>query len=125
MRVIGKKFGKTPEVMEIGEELREIQEFVEGYIEIPFISSEFSNRGIVVVVNEEAIIKELKTTLALVRNDKIVGTLKGQYFFCSIDGDDFSSLNDEQIKFIMNNMVFNRVVCGDGAEIDMLDVLHI
>lgn len=111
--------------MEIGEELRELQEFVEGYIEIPFISSEFSNRGIVIVVNEEAIIKELKTTLALVRNDRIVGTLKGKYFFCSTDGEDFSSLNDEQIKFIMNNMVFNRVVCGDGAEIDMLDVLHI
>lgn len=125
MRVIGKKYGKVPKIMEIDEEIGDLQEFVEGYIEVPFISSEFSNRGIVIVVNEEAVIKELKPTLALVRNNQIVGTLRGQFFFCSIDGEEFSSLNDEQVKYIMNNMLFNRVVCNDGSEIDMLDVLYV
>ena len=53
MKVVGKMFGKRPEVMEIGTELKDLQDFVGGYIEVPFISPALGDRNIVVVVNEE------------------------------------------------------------------------
>lgn len=52
MKVVGKMFGKRPEVMEIENELKDLQGFVGGHIEVPFISPALRDRNIVVVVNE-------------------------------------------------------------------------
>lgn len=122
MKVIGKKFGKRPEVMEIGSDLKDLQEFVGGYIEVPFISPALRDRNIVMVVNEEAVLQELEPTLALVRNGQVVGCLQGQLFFCSTEGEDFASLNDEQIKFIMDNIVFDGADNDKGLVVDILYV---
>ena len=120
MKVIGKKFGKRPEVMEIGTELKDLQDFVGGYIEAPFISPALRDRNIVVVVNEEGKLQRLQPTLALVHDGEVLGCLVGQFFFCSTDEDDFASLNDEQIKYIMDNIVFDGASNNDGLEVDVL-----
>ena len=120
MKVIGKKFSKRPEVMEIGTKLKDLQDFVGGYIEVPFISPALRDRNIVVVVNEEGELQRLQPTLALVHDGEVLGCLVGQFFFCSTDEDDFASLNDEQIKYIMDNIVFNGASNNDGLEVDVL-----
>lgn len=120
MRVIGKMFGKKPEVMEIGTELEVLQEFVGGYIEVPFISPALRDRNIIVVVNEEGKLKGLQPTMALVHNGEVLDCLVGQIFFCSTDGDDFTSLNDGQIQYLMDNIVFDGASNNDGVEVDIL-----
>lgn len=122
MKVVGKMFGKRPEVMEIGTELKDLQDFVGGYIEVPFISPGLRERNIVVVVNEEGKLKGLQPTMALVHDGEVLDCLVGQIFFCSTDEDDFASLNDEQIKYIMDNIVFDGASNNDGLEVDVLFV---
>ena len=120
MKVVGKMFGKRPEVMEIGTELKDLQDFVGGYIEVPFISPALRDRNIVVVVNEEGKLRGLQPTIALVHDGEVFDCLVGQIFFCSTDEDDFASLNDEQIKYIMDNIVFDGASNNDGLEVDVL-----
>ena len=120
MKVIGKKFGKRPEVMEIENELKDLQGFVGGHIEVPFISPALRDRNIVVVVNEEGKLRGLQPTLALVHDGEVIDCLVGQLFFCSTDKDDFASLNDEQIKYIIDNIVFEGASNNDGLEVDVL-----
>ena len=122
MRVIGKRFEKAPEVMEIENDLKEIQEFVGGYIEVPFVSSGLSDRNIVAVVNEEASIEGLKPTLALVRNGQVAGCLLGQLFFCSTEDGEFIGLNDEQVEYLMNHIVVGGASNNEGL---VVDILHI
>lgn len=120
MRVIGKKFGRNPEIMEISEELESLQEFVGGYIETPFVSYDFRDMNIVMVVNEEATFLNLQPTLAFVKDDMVLGCIYGQYFFCGIKHGEMISLNEEQIQFIMDNLVFNGANNNDGLEVDIL-----
>lgn len=120
MKVVGKMFGKRPEVMEIENELKDLQGFVGGHIEVPFISPALRDRNIVVVVNEEGKLRGSQPTLALVHDGEVIDCLVGQLFFCSTDKDDFASLNDEQIKYIMDNIVFDGASNNDGLEVDVL-----
>lgn len=92
MRIVVKKVGQKPEVIEIENELHEMQEIVGGYIE----TFEFGFYNILCVCNEEGKLKGLLPNF-IFNGDVIVGDV----FFCSAGYDDFESLNDEQIEFIM------------------------
>lgn len=115
-----KEIWKKLEVMEIGSDLKSMQEFVGGYIEVPFVSPNLRDRNIIMVVNEEAVLQGLEPTLALVRNGQVVGCLQGQLFFCSTDGEDFAELNEEQIQYIIDNTVFDGADNDKGLTVDVL-----
>lgn len=122
MKVIGKIFDRNPSVMEIGNKLEDIKKFIGGYMETPFISDGLRQRKIVLVVNEEGSLLNLRPTLALVRNDKVVFCLRGQLFFCGVEDDELVDLNREQEEYIMSNLVFKGAYTDQGLEVDVLFV---
>ena len=96
MKIVVKKVGQNPEVKEINGELHEMQEIVGGYIECINVVD-----NILCVCNEEGKIIGLSPNFSF-RGDIIVGDV----FFCAGGEDDFESLNDDQIEFLMVTMSF-------------------
>ena len=94
MRIIVKKVNQQPEVIEVRNELYELQNIVGGYIQCVSLPND-----IICVCNEEGKLMNLLPNF-IYNSDVIVGDV----FFCSDGEEDFESLNDEQIEFIMNIM---------------------
>lgn len=94
MKIVVKKVGQKPEVKEINGELHEMQEIVGGYIECINIAD-----NILCVLNEEGKLMGLLPNLVF-NGDIIVGDV----FFCVGGEEDFESLSDDQIEFLMVTM---------------------
>ena len=94
MKIVVKKPAEKPEVKEIKGELHEMQEIVGGYIQCVNIID-----NILCVCNEEGKLMGLPPNF-MFNGDMIVGNV----FFCVGGEEDFESLNDDQIEFIMNVM---------------------
>jgi len=92
MRVVVKRVGCEPEVVEIEHTLKAMQAIVGGYIET------VTSPGLALVCNEEGKLKGLPNNF-LLRGDIIVGDA----FFVGIDPDtlDFCSLSDHAVYSIM------------------------
>lgn len=88
MKVIIVEPNKVPYVKEINNNLEDFQEVVGGYIETVFLPN-----GLILVCNEEGKIKGLPVNRKI-GNDIIVGT----FIVTTNKGDEFVSLNDDQIK---------------------------
>ena len=94
MKVMIKKVGRDPEVVEINDELSVYQEIVGGYIEVfPLWNN------ILCVCNEEGKLKGLPLNFKY-RNDIICGDV----IFISARGEDFAGLNEVQIEML--NVIF-------------------
>lgn len=108
MRIILCKVGKKPEVKEIVGTLREIQQIVDGYIEVvPFVDGTF------IVCNEEGACKNLPANVIYKDQSREI-VVNGNCFICRVDRSEFASVTDEDIdKFINNNMVCNKMA-GSG-----------
>ena len=93
---------------EIDNTLEALQEIVGGYIEIPFLSKEFNDNGIDVVVNEEGkFIEGLKPEIVIVDSEtkKIVDLVHGNCIFVSHNEDgDTIGLNDKQTKLVLQEL---------------------
>ena len=93
---------------EINNTLEALQEIVGGYIEIPFLSKEFNDNGIDVVINEEGkFIEELKPEIVIVDSEtkKIVDLIYGNCIFVSHNEDgDTIGLNDKQTKLVLQEL---------------------
>lgn len=94
MKIVVKKVGQKPEAKEINGELHEMQEIVGGYIECINIVE-----NILCVCNEEGKLMGLTPNFAF-GEDIIVGDV----FFCVGGEEDFESLSDDQIEFLMVTM---------------------
>lgn len=94
MKIVVKRPAEKPEVQEIENELHAMQEIVGGYIECVNIID-----NILCVCNEEGKLMRLPPNFVF-NGDMIVGDV----FFCAAGDEDFESLTDEQIEFIMNVM---------------------
>ena len=92
MKIVVKKAGQQPEVREIPNELHEMQEIVGGYIQAVGLID-----NILCVCNEEGKLIGLNPNFIL-NDDLIVGDV----FFCAAGEEDFDSLNDDQVEFVMN-----------------------
>lgn len=92
MKIIVKKAGHNPEVKEIQGTLKNFQEIVGGYIEC----IDFGFANILCVCNEEGKLLGLPPNFVF-GGDIIVGDV----FFCSNGEEDFESLTDDQVEFIM------------------------
>ena len=110
MRIVVKKVGEKPEVREIEDNLEAFKEIVGGYKEIAggyiecvtLTHNVFSRLyNVICVCNEEGKLMGLPGNFFF-GLDVIVGDV----FFCAVNGEDFDSLNDDQIDCLMS--VFNN-----------------
>ena len=90
-KIIFKKPNREPMIKEVDEiTLEMLQKMVEGWIEaiLPFENSKF-----VMILNEEGKINGLEPNLNL-----IYDTIVGNVVIIKADGEDFTGLNDDEIK---------------------------
>ena len=93
MRVIIKEAGKNPQLKDIDNTLEALKDIVGGYIEVVSMED-----NILLICNEEGKMQGLPPNFST-GYDVIVGTA----VFVSFDGkEDFTSLNDEQMLYIMD-----------------------
>lgn len=97
---------------EIKGELEDLQEIVQGYIEIPFLSKTFADKGIDVIINEEGkFIDGLRTEIAVLdkTTKQLLDIVYGNCIFMSHDEEgETIELNEEQKKIVMEEL-------NDGA----------
>ena len=103
MKIVVKKVGEMPEVREIENDLDAYKEIVGGYIECVTLTHNVFSRlyNVICVCNEEGKLMGLPGNFFF-GLDVIVGDV----FFCAVNGEDFDSLNDDQIDCLMS--VFNN-----------------
>ena len=89
------KPGKAPLVFEIENTLESFQKLVGGYIEI-VTDKDTKEHNALMICNEEGKIMDLEPNL-WVDNDFVCGNV----LIVGDDGDDFKSLNDEQIEYFI------------------------
>lgn len=103
MNVLVLKDGKL-EQKNIENTLESLQEIVEGYIEIPFLSEALYRKGIDVIINEECkLIEGLRPEIAIIEKttNRILDIIYGNCIFASHnDMGETTPLNEEQMKFI-------------------------
>ena len=98
MKVIYKKPGEAPEIREVENDLKPLQELVGGYIEtIPI-------NGITMIINEEGKLKGLPVNFLMVGNG-YAQAIVGPVIFCRSEGFDFTSLQDEDIEMIQEVLI--------------------
>lgn len=116
----------TFEEKEINNTLEALQNEVEGYIEIPFLSEKLYNYGIDMIINEEGkFIDGLKIEIAIVHQEKIVDIVFGNIVFASHDEEGNAiGLTEEQIGFVMQEL--NRqMIIGNEERMELVRVLYI
>lgn len=95
MKVSYYKVGCEPETIEIENSLEALQELVGGYIEVVTIDR---TKSILLICNEEGRIDQLpKNRLVKKENGKIVDIIYGDFFICQSKGEDFCSIEDQNI----------------------------
>ena len=103
MKVLVLSNGKL-EVRNIGTELRDLQEIVDGYIEIPFLSNVFNDNEIDIIINEEGkLIQGLNPEIAIVDEEqgRILDIVYGNCIFASHDDEGNTvSITDKQIAIV-------------------------
>ncbi|MGL4573045.1 MAG: DUF3846 domain-containing protein [Clostridium sp.] len=73
-------------------DIKELQQLVGGYIEtIPMAN------GILLVCNEEGMIKNLPVNMVFANN-----VIHGNAFYCAFDSEDFAGLTEEQADWILS-----------------------
>ena len=99
---------------EIDNTLENLQEIVGGYIEIPFLSKEFNENGIDVIINEEGkYIEGLKPEIAIIdgKTKQILDVVFGNCIFASHDEEGNTiELNDKQTKIVMQELQMNLIL---------------
>ena len=110
IKVAKVSLGERLEFVEInGEETLEgLQGLVKGRIEIPYICKKLTDMYIDVIINDEGLINSLPIGLVLAK-DGDVHALHGTVVFAGTDGlGETISLNDEQIKYLVENIKYGE-----------------
>ena len=119
MQVIVLSNGKL-EVKEIENTLENLQKIVGGYIEIPFLGGIFNKYKINPIINEEGkFIDGLKPEIALIDSNtkKVLDVVYGNCIFASHDEvGETISLNDEQIKIVMEELKLDVLLANQDGE---------
>lgn len=100
--------GGALEEKEIKNTLEELQKIVGGYIEIPFLSREFNDNKINIIINEEGkFIEGLEPEIAVVKKETntILDVVYGNCVFASHDYEGNTiELNEEQKKIVKDKL---------------------
>ena len=115
---------------EIENSLEALQEIVDGYIEIPFLSRELAKHGIDIIINEEGkMIDGLKPEIAIMdkETEELLDVVYGNCIFASHnDEGDTIGLTEEQIAIVVNELHMGAMLgTADGKESHLVRVLSI
>lgn len=91
VRVVYFKIGKKPEVGTMANSVDGMQEAVGGYVQVVNIGSD----GMVILCDEEGLMKELPYNRGL----------KGDWLVVGTKGEEFVSLTDSQVEWVMQNVI--------------------
>ena len=95
IKVIYCEPGKVARVAEIGTELEDLQRAVGGYIETYYPYEE----EVCIICNEEGKFNGMRPCRAVYGEDKeIMDIIFGPFLICDCSGENFGSLNEEQLK---------------------------
>ena len=95
MWILYKRPGKAPEIREIENDLKPMQELVGGYIETVRLDD------ILIVCNEEGKLQGLAPNFYVEAIDDVIA---GPAFFCRMDGDEFASIGTNDAKWICKRL---------------------
>ena len=111
----------TLELKTIENNLHKFQERVGGLIETPFVSHKLYEKGIDIIINEEGKGLDLKPSMVVMNEGKIIDIIHGNVIFTSHDNyGNQKSLTQEQIEYIVE-LVTKRVKFELGEERKKLD----
>lgn len=97
MKVLYKKPGEAPEIREVENDLKPLQDLVGGYIETVKVGD------VVIICNEEGKLKGLPINF-LVNANGYIDVIVGPAIFCREKGIEFTDIKDEDIEAIENYM---------------------
>lgn len=117
------------ETREITNELRDLQEIVGGYIEIPYLSEVFSENEIDIIINEEGkFIDSLKPEIAVVETNSgdILDIIFGNCIFASHNQEgETTELNKEQVRIIKNKLAVSGLISLKNRGVFRVKVLYV
>ncbi len=95
MKVIAYRVGQEPEVIELGNDLKEMQEFVGGYIETIRVTDE-----LILVCNEEGKYLDLPTNRQVYMIDlpMLRDIICGDFFVCRDNEEEFDDVSEGDIE---------------------------
>ena len=96
MKVLAVEPDKDAYIINISNELSEMQDIIEGYIQVIQIEE-----NVVLVCNEEGKLIGLRPNRAIY-HDGFVDIIAGNFFLCECDGENFTSISDENIEKYRN-----------------------
>ena len=101
IKVVAVRPRTAPKVIEIENELEPMQEFVGGYIEI-LDRVYIGGKRFVLVCNEEGKLNDLPLGRVLFDDDgNLIDLIYGNFFITKEDGEEFGSLDDEEIEIVL------------------------
>lgn len=112
--------GSIFEEREIKNTLEDLQEIVGGYIEIPFLSREFNDNEIDVIINEEGkLIDGLEPEIAIINKETnaILDVVYGNCAFASHDNEGNTiGLNEEQKQIVKDSLKTDIVLYNERID---------
>ena len=103
MKALVKEVGKDFEVVDIDGDLETLQKLVDGYIECVSYRM-LSIKGLVAIVNEEGkFTKEVNIAIAN-GSGSIVDIIHGTIIILGVNGDDFKSLSESDIRYVLKEL---------------------
>lgn len=110
LKIVKANVGEAPEVVTIPHSLDDMYKVVGGWIETVRISED-----ILLIIDEEGLLKEkpLNFTIAVVEGIKVIQGhhIVGNCFFVAYEGEEFTSLNEEQIQRVLKFFNADRQIC--------------
>lgn len=101
MRDLAYLVGQEPKEIELVNDLKILQEFVGGYIEIIELSHQDFNCIYLLVCNEEGKINQLSANRPVYNEDgELIDIICGDFFICRASEDDFYGLEDGDLEAI-------------------------
>lgn len=112
--------GSIFEEREIKNTLEDLQEIVGGYIEMPFLSREFNDNEIDVIINEEGkLIDGLELEIAIInkKTNAILDVVYGNCAFASHDNEGNTiGLNEEQKQIVKDSLKTDIVLYNERTD---------
>lgn len=120
MRALVKEVGKGFELVEIGNTLEALQSMVDGYIECVALGRLY-DKGMVMIVNEEGKFTQSENVYLMNSYGNIFDVIHGTMIFLNVDGEDFTSISDENASYIARESYFMKDI-GKGVPVHVLNL---